>query len=182
MIIVEGPDGAGKTTLVRHLERKFHLKIGERGTTNRDLLWTVTRSDTYRALKLELDLDERPRIWDRLFYSEFVYWEYTNRPRAVCQFNPAETHYISEIIRAMNVPVVLCMPVYPTIHNNVINSEKHQMAGVMENLMTICSRYAQVYEDLMPPNTIVYNYEQNGIHIVEEAVGDYLATRRERIR
>lgn len=50
MVIVEGCDGTGKTTLVEALSVDLGLRVGQRATRNRDELYKVTRQDTYTAL------------------------------------------------------------------------------------------------------------------------------------
>ena len=144
MIIVEGPDGAGKTTLVNEICEHFRLGQGERGTTNRDDLWKVTKPDTYRAIH---DAISQPnavygnitQVWDRLFWSEFVYWDLSNKARG-CQFNDQDKRVIPHLIEAIAPPVIWCLPPELTVVRNTLNS-RHQMKGVEENIKTIYHRY-----------------------------------------
>lgn len=182
LIIVEGPDGAGKTTLVRGLIREFSFQAGERGTTDRKLLYTVTRSDTYRAMAHEVLGDEPPRIWDRLFFSEMVYAPIVGR---LCEFSMSEQAYIRRVLEAMRVPIVLCLPPLAHVVENALKDE--QMDGVVDNLTTIYEAYAQ--PDFMPEHTLVYDYTntmtERGLNyvpreIIDEEINDYLQERRTR--
>lgn len=157
MIIVEGPDGAGKSTLVRELQEQFPTLLeGKRGVKDRDKLWEVTRPDTYRALAKCL-LDPNPYIWDRLFYSEFAYHKITPRD---CQFGAADIAVIPQVIKALRAPVIFCMPNYSTVKANA--AAEHQMDGVNENLSEIYSTYeAMVVNSTMVPhgmNLMFYDY------------------------
>lgn len=158
MIIVEGPDGAGKSTLVKQLQDLFpELKTGERGTDNRDLLWTVTRSDTYNAMRLALTPEEPPRIWDRLFWSEFVYSPVVGRE---CQFTDEDIALIPQVIAALKAPVIMCGPSFEVVQANA--QRAHQMDGVNDGLARIYDSYKQIVgiRRYFPPklNLIPYDY------------------------
>lgn len=182
MVLIEGPDGAGKTTLVKRLQADFPLKTGVRGTENRDLLWTVTRGDTYNALKWAIDPEERPRIWDRLFYSEMVYAPLMDRE---CEFNATEQMFFTRMLAALHCPVLLCLPPLMIVRENA--GLDHQMEGVTQKIDNIHRAYVELVEDgFFPEHVKIYDYTQDEDGAVYDElvteIDDYLKDRRERMR
>lgn len=152
MIIVEGPDGAGKSTLVEQLCEEFpQLTVGERGTNDRSKLFEVTKQDTYTALAGAVKGDQYPKIWDRLFFSEMVYAPIVGRD---CEFTVEEQNFIRRIMRTLGCPVIACLPPFDAVLNNAMSTE--QMDGVKENLESIYSTYLTVFKDM--PWVIWYDY------------------------
>lgn len=159
MIVVEGPDGAGKTTLVaKLLNRYLFMREGPRGTKDRARLYTVTVPDTFgainRAIRAKTPYREQRDIcvWDRLFFSEMVYADLTDRP---CQFSLGQQRFISRILEAIDCPIILCLPPIEVVEANALAAE--QMKGVKENIAEIWSRYHSLYGN-MPNNTMIYDY------------------------
>jgi energy-coupling factor transporter ATP-binding protein EcfA2 len=194
MIVVEGPDGAGKTTLVQKLLTLFgeDLMLGKRATDNRDDLWKVTKIDTYRALHLGLgypeDDDPVIEIWDRLFWSEFVYWDLVGRDHP--EFNEQDKEIIPNVIAGLDSLVIWCLPTKPTVMAN-IESEGHQMLGVKERAEEIFNRYSMMRTDrqLVPKRLsgrfFLYDYtgERVGrsLYEIEKAVGGIIQRRKARL-
>lgn len=164
MIIVEGPDGAGKTTLVRYLVDELGVAVGERGVGDRDRLWEVTRADTYRAMRYELsprfdaDMSVTAKIWDRLFWSELVYAPATDRR---IEFREEDITFIKNVLAAMRTPTIWCMPPLPVVQANV--EREKQMAGVLENIEDIYRRYHKLVQLNFAPGWVQYDY--TGTHI-----------------
>lgn len=176
MIIVEGPDGAGKTTLVNELQESFGLQVGQRGTKDRDLLWTVTRPDTYKALAEAIRGDQPPVIWDRLYYSELVYHDITGRH---CQFSESEQFFIEQVIEAIYPPVIVCLPLWETVRANV--AKDHQMEGVVDNALKIYRRYESLK---FHGNVIYYSYTRarpnrkwRSLDTIKTIISHYIDTR-----
>jgi thymidylate kinase len=182
MIIVEGPDGAGKTTLVRQLVHEFaELKIGLRGTDNRDFLWKVTVHDTMKALSDFALSHGKINIWDRLFYSELVYAPLGMPPRKV-EFNEAQQMHIRRIIDSADFPVILCLPPKQVVIENILE-ERHQMEGVREKAGAIYDAYHRLWsEQVFPERTMLYDYTMDAIAFpaVRNEVQDYIESKRER--
>lgn len=180
MIICEGPDGAGKSTLVAHLADKFGLEVGKRGVANRDELYKVTRQDTYTHLAHAVSGQDPVKILDRLFYSEFVYAPVVGRP---CEFNAFEAAYVKRVLDAVGCPVIVCLPPYATVARNA--DQGHQMAGVKEGLKYIYRHYADSARLPWPDNTIWYDYTMDTFDFaslaeVEEEIDGYLKRRKDR--
>ena len=180
MIILEGPDGAGKSTLARHIMSQYGLCEFERGTKDRSKLYTVTRSDTYRALGAAASGAEPVRVADRLYYSDLVYAPATGRP---CEFSPIEQGFIERVINAINCPVIVCMPPIGVARANALKDD--QMDGVNDNFGTIYAGYAALLEaERFPEHALVYDYTQDtdgqeGLE-VQNYIDEYLMERRHR--
>lgn len=184
MIIVEGPDGAGKSTLVKEILHKYpEFKEGERGTTDRSKLYTVTVEDTFRAIDLALRARKQLslRVWDRLFFSERIYYSLTGREN---QFSPGQEVFIGHVLEAMRCPIFLCLPPYEAVYEN---AQVHkQMQGVTEHLEEIYIGYSTMYWD-MPNQTMLYDYTQTNreaiwdIRSVFAVIDNYLEEREHRL-
>lgn len=174
MIILEGPDGAGKTTLLEQIVQNFRVHVGERGTDNRDLLYTVTVSDTFKALKRAVTGSTNMCVWDRLFFSEFVYPKYMGRS---CQFNDGQRLHVLEVMRALKCPIIWCLPPREAVIDNA--RKDHQMEGVDGNVGDIWDDYERMYL-WTPPQTIVYDYTRDKPGRVFEVIKSYEAERKHR--
>lgn len=153
MFIVEGPDGAGKSTLVSQLQADLGLDIGKRAVSDRSKLYEVTRRDTYTALSEGVNAHEAPKIWDRLFFSEMVYAPIVGRP---CEFSFEEQIFIKRVIGAMGCPIIICRPPLVTVEENVLKAD--QMSGVKENITGIYKAYGSVAETM--PWVVWYDYTE----------------------
>jgi thymidylate kinase len=180
VIIVEGPDGAGKTTLVEHLAGEFNIKVGERGVADRDKLYTVTRSDTYNALGLAVRGNLDAKIWDRLFFSEMVYAPVVGRE---CEFSTEEQIFVRRILTCLGCPIIVCLPPWEVVKANVAGSK--QMDGVEENLKHIYAAYQRVCEGMPWVMFYDYTHEQRdagyvGIDHLRTGIKHYLDDRKVR--
>lgn len=180
MIIVEGPDGAGKTTLVKQLQDEYGLEVGLRGTEDRTKLYEVTVSDTFRAIRGAFEFSAPPLLWDRLYYSELVYYRYTT---GKCQFNHAQQGVIRAVIQAIECPVILCLPPEKVVVSCVMDDDRQEMEGVKTNIRAIY----HVYEVMagphgsLPPQTLTYDYTKDGsLELVRTYIENYLAIRQRR--
>lgn len=177
MIIVEGPDGAGKTTLIKELCNEYGMQVGKRGTDNRDLLYTVTVPDTFRAIRCELEgwgpgTRALPTIWDRLYFSDLVYAPIQDRDVA---FSHEERRFIEDAVRNLGIPVILCYPPWEVVEANERGT--HQMEGVHDNLERIYTSYNFMIR--VPHCRYDYTNPEDRPK-VREYINDYLRRRKSR--
>lgn len=173
MVIIEGPDGAGKSTLVKQVCDELKLEVGTRGTKNRDLLWTVTVSDTMRALGMAVTGQAPPKVWDRLYYSEFVYAPIQGRDVA---FNLMHQRHINAVLDVLKPPRIMCLPPWEIVEANA--GKVHQMDGVNDNLEKIYRFYSRMYQQ--NHNFDSYDYTKDSIEQVFDIIGAHITKRKMR--
>lgn len=179
MILVEGCDGTGKTTLVQSLKQDLGLSVGQRGTANRDELYKVTRPDTYTALANAVGGYHSPYIWDRLGpISDPIYSRVMGRD---CAFKRSEIEYFKHIAEAVKFPIIICHVPLEVAEENQLQS--HQMEGVDANYPFLHGLYEGVRDHLLTwkPSCHVYDYRVKGAYDeLLEKMKTYLINRNDR--
>jgi hypothetical protein len=176
VIIVEGPDGAGKTQLVETLAREFpiSLNVGTRAVDRADL-WKVGASSVWDAIVSDVIPHSTCQLWDRLYFSELIYPKYMDRQSAFQ--TPHMMGYCSRVLEGLETLVLLCLPPLEVVMDNCANTKQH--AWVADNARDIYLDYARFP---WREGTIVYDYtkddvEYQGIH---REVAAHIRRRRER--
>lgn len=180
MIVIEGCDGTGKTTLVNQLSDELGLRVGLRGTPNRDELYKVTREDTYRALAGAVEGYYPPLLWDRLGpFSDPIYTRVDIGGRE-CAFKVEEMRHCIEVMKAIRVPIIICSVPLETARENAMMG--HQMQGVGDHFDLIWDLYER-FKDVavLEFGATVYNYTMPGSYDkVKEHIQGYLTRRKDR--
>jgi NTP pyrophosphatase (non-canonical NTP hydrolase) len=144
MIIVEGPDGAGKTTLIRYLHKQLDIELSEHSR-----LSSAERNDPsyrdpknvrkryYKALTREVVGVKPPELHDRLFYSELVYNEVLGNREPCFDFH--ESRHYSRILSALEVPVIFCLPPFREIQKQMLQTEQWDEAA--QRILDIYNKY-----------------------------------------
>lgn len=165
MIIVEGPDGGGKTTLVNTICQEFDLKQGERSEKDRDKIYLTTRRDTWYAMSYELHCSSGLLVWDRLGpFSDPVYSALDIPVVRRCSFTDAEIRMFNRFCQELCL-VIVCMPRLEVL---IENAEKgHQLPGVVEKTKKIWGGYMKTM-----PNYFHFDYNRNShqhhvMHLVQ---------------
>jgi hypothetical protein len=161
MVIIEGPDAAGKTTLIQHIKEQFpdelimsaasRMSSEERNSENFRSGQAV-RKRVYDALTYETIGEGRACIHDRLFFSELVYGQVL---RGGSIFNWTEERHILRLLTAISPPIVFCMPPLERIHAKIYGAT--QMEGVTTNTDAIYRAYEALLV-LRHPRVTKYDY------------------------
>lgn len=150
LVIVEGPDGSGKTTLIEYLRKSLHpytwiLKSNSKPQTVEDIIHVLTWI-THAPPGLPLILDRHPLI------SETVYGPIL-RGASRMPLNPQD-------LSACFPPdtlVVYCRPSVNAIHEGAKTEE--QMKGVITKLGKIITAYDTLMASLKDRGVKVHEYD-----------------------
>lgn len=163
MIIIEGPDGAGKTTLCQKIAEDFGLEIcdwkAEMGLSRDEMKIHPVRR-YYHALSEEFRMTvdqtalENPLIHDRLYFSSLVYGPILE---GTIQMSEEDRRTIARILIALACPIILCLPPKEVVLKNVHGGD-YQMEGVKEHTEDIYDLYPKVVRGDAYPFVMYYDY------------------------
>lgn len=162
MLIVEGPDNSGKSTLVRRLaeDAKLLLVANKRKPT--------MKCQVFEFLNLAIPLSKRfPTIFDRWSpISEAVYGPVI-RGHSILSFHDEEIARAAPILAGLQPMLIYCRPDDETIESTI--RDRSQMAGVPEKIKDLIRSYDHVIDHWThsPTNsypTVRYNYRDPGAY------------------
>lgn len=175
MIVIEGPDGAGKSTLAEAIADDFELAIRHTGGPGPD-----KRHQTYNRLAAAVSGLGDPIVYDRFMMSESIYGRLL-RKDVGSQFSAYEEGYVLRVLDALDCPVILCLPPLDVcLHNFEMDREAgDDQANVRKQLPDIWKAYENTLK--IGPWTNIYDYTRKGMEdIMMSRVEEYLQQRRAR--
>jgi hypothetical protein len=173
LIVVEGVDGSGKSTLCSWITDNFGLRMGQRSIKNRDEIYRTTRLDTWRAVYRELACNHPPLVWDRLGpFSDPIYAASGIPHERYGSFTSNEIEMFDHIARAVAL-VIVCVPPLQTVMDNLTNT--HQLDRVIEKTPDIYAYYLQLADEYNE-----YDYTRDHPSVLTPLIAEYLYSRRER--
>jgi len=166
MIILEGADNSGKSTLGKKLAKKFHLPLVHSSRPKGNLLPLEILSHSNNQLK------PSKTIQDRVYaISEYVYGHVIRGKTDL-----GAHHAIAlEDLYSRDHLIIYCRPNLKTILKNV---GREQMEGVIDNHPELVNEYDELMVDIgrYSNNKVVrYDYELDPINYVYERVADHLS-------
>lgn len=153
MIILEGPDNSGKSTLGQKLARLLCVNVEHSVRPDKSL--TPEQCLEYSADQLR----DRPVILDRVFaLSEFVY-------STVLRSGPQTGLKTPDLMRQLTEKPVILIYCRPGFGRIICQNGRTQMAGVVENLESITTMYDQVIAQWIASQTNIiilhYDYDED---------------------
>lgn len=156
MIILEGPDGGGKTTLGKRLSADLGLPMHKRASDSItgpvvDLYaWTVDDITTWHHQPLSL-YDRHPLT------SEHIYGPAVRgKTRPGFEMLNPQISYMRRYLRR-HAMVIICLPSFDVVKTNVA-SEIEQMPGVVENIDHIYESYRMMLH-IWPLDSQICRYD-----------------------
>lgn len=150
-IILEGPDGAGKTTLARELEKRYYKYI-HNDVPERDL----------DQFKIRLDmLISNPclKVIDRLHLSERIYEPVMRGSEP--QLTELQERLIERYLNARGGQVVICLPPWRTVLNNWLKNQENEYVDNPDKLFQIWKKYLDLKFSGRP--YLHYDYTQHEV-------------------
>lgn len=113
-VVLEGPDGAGKTTLARAICSHFKMEYHHEGPPPAD----GSLVDHYEHLLLHSAV---PTVFDRLYLGELVYGPLL---RGASRLSHADVHRLTMVSFNSAIPIFVCLPPLETcLANNRYKNE-----------------------------------------------------------
>lgn len=153
MIIVEGPDGSGKSTFIQNIKarsKKYRALRGGQGGTGAD--GSCAKTDSGWGGTLEAPIAYAKAIiasqaegvdaLDRFHLSEVVYGPML---RGESGINPTEVKILQRLLLARDIPSVVCLPPFPITKANVATPGRERPAFQTDKfLWSAYSKWASV--------------------------------------
>lgn len=153
MLIVEGPDGAGKTTLIRTLKEHLHLDVAPR----------VVSKDTEAMTDLRVWVDEnleagfQQLIFDRhRLISEPIYGPIM---RSTPEPGFAELAWLGprmEQFYALKPVIIYCLPPFAMVQANVMYDDDNS---------AVADKIGSIYQAYVSRAALDYHIHRDNIHV-----------------
>lgn len=178
MIVVEGPDGSGKTTLVQHLSTVLRLPVAPRAVSKETEAMTDLKVWTEQNVRAGF----QHTIFDRhRLISEFIYGP-LKRTRQEPGFNDLE--WVQEMMfrfYAANPIIIYCLPDLVTIKTNLLGDEDNLAVNELtDQLYTLYLHRASLDLIHYPQNTHLYDYNQDTQNDIAGAIYEQIRVQKKR--
>lgn len=180
IIIVEGMDGTGKTTLVQQLANRLEVKprkfVGSLGPGDDDYGWDLINRTKLEIAELETAFAKGrsvKRLYDRFpLISEAIYGSVLRGRNC---FGGLYYPLRSRLL-ALKTVIIYCRPNREVIQNNV--RQAPQMDGVLEHFRKLLDSYDKLFVELTesPVNSYitVFDYTRDEVgELIDEIRGFY---------
>jgi GTPase SAR1 family protein len=156
-IIVEGPDGSGKTNLIQRLVNELNMPVHPKASDSKTGPHLPTL-DAWVDNDLKTMHEQCPSIYDRHpLISELIYGPIC-RSGVPGKFNDKVWVSTSRRLVAKQSVVIRCLPSLRAVRKNVQNEDIPQMPGVVDCIDEIYFYYGCMG---WPGTMITWNYEKH---------------------
>lgn len=158
VIILEGPDGGGKTTLLNNLLEKTKLKQGRKGVSPSGYSLV---GDMKNYVEKNLVAGFQPKkVFDRFsLISGPIYGQFNNMaPPNEIYLNRAWHCHMEALLMSMRPIIIYCLPPLPVIRTNLLrDAESSQVVG--ENIEGIYMAYqSRMARDFAVGLAMIWDY------------------------
>ena len=151
IIVLEGPDGAGKSYFAKYLISKYGGVVLHQKYKFKNKIDLYYMAVFKKALKLS---QTQLVILDRFHISEIIYGEIF-RNGSKC---PWILKYYNEMFNILNIPIILCIPRTVEQGNRWFNCVKNQRDEMYQDIQKVIKLYINYSKK--NPQLLTYNKEE----------------------
>jgi pantothenate kinase-related protein Tda10 len=146
LIIVEGSDGAGKTTLITHLMKTLNIPKAPRACTSEggpvdDLHgWTTRTLNDHLRKQRPYEINDRFPLLSEPIYGPLV------RGSLRSGFDSSWYSHAWDALLQLKPAFIFCLPPISEVKRNVDNEDTTQMDGVVFNINAIYWQYYTLFQ------------------------------------
>lgn len=165
LIILEGPDGAGKTTLATILAEKYKYHVRHAGPPAPGLGEEETLAN-YLVPVIKAHEAGRATVFDRLHLGELTYGPVMRGGTAM---TPRVLNLLERYYSAVDAQVVMCLSPWRTCFNNWLRNRQQEYVQKVEDFNKIYRRYARfIFQERRP--YLWFDYTRHRANTVAQAL------------
>lgn len=157
LIILEGPDGSGKTTLARRLQAEHSFKIVHAGPPRHPLSEEATLR-RYLLPVVAAHAAGKPVVFDRWHLGELAYGPVL---RGGSTLTVRAWQLLERFYAAIDLQVVLCLPPFKTCLNNWINNRDNELLCKAEDCTRVYAAYVKIWRSEFAHSYVRYDYTRH---------------------
>lgn len=168
MIIIEGPDNSGKSTLANYIAREVNKPLHHFGGPPKNFTQLLSRINFCEQNHDQYVFDRIPLI------SEPVYSILRNR-NLVHELNDAESHY--RTLRDLEPIIIYCRPPRETMvkgHKGKQHDSQAQLDFIEENAEELITRYDEMMDNEFLSPTWTYDYTRDDPEVLVKQIKETL--------
>lgn len=166
MIIVEGPDGSGKTSFVRSLKNMTGLQLATKAVSSE--MKAQVHIEDYIERSISLSLTHL--IYDRFaLISGPIYGPFFGmKPPNICFKDPVKFHTWLQRFRLARPLIIYCLPPWDVVAENLQKTFQPQGVGMEVWEGIYWAYWAKAHQDFSDPgyDTYIYDYTTDSLHLV----------------
>jgi hypothetical protein len=175
VIILEGPDGAGKTSLIRHLNDWLAMPVAPRvvGQDTKPLV------DIYEWTNKNLAEGFQDKLFDRhRLISEPIYSTVMGGDRDEQFWDPAWMGAALRALREIQPIVIWCLPSFKAVNHNVLGDPHNQTVWMHIDKIYKAYQYAWLL-NTYAPYQVLWDYQNTDLRWFQDHLTNLIRRRKD---
>ena len=172
MVVIEGPDASGKTTLAEELATEFGLEYCRAPYLSSEVGPLSDAIVDWWEKQLRL---KKPRVYDRCFYISEPIYQLAQPERKLIVDNQRYDAGWFKLVNKVDL-LVFCLPPWPAARQVLDDSNRLALEGVninqLEKIHWLYGVMASHWMEILYERVTFYDYTNMTNHHIKEAVGE----------